>query len=173
MSDPIGPALLGLIRAQYALPPHGRHGLGHWARVLENGERLAALTAARLDVVRLFAVFHDACRLNEGLDPGHGVRGAALARSLRGRGFQLDDAGMAQLERACALHTRQVTDGDITVATCFDADRLDLPRVHITVDPRRLATAQARDPQLIAWGKKRAMGGIVSKETWARLGSRG
>ena len=144
--------------------------MGHWARVLENGERLAALTGARLDVVRLFAVFHDACRINEGFDRGHGQRGAALARSMRGRDFHIDPAGMAQLDRACGLHTRRPTDSDITVATCFDADRLDLPRVNITVDPDRLATDQARDPVLIAWGRERAIGGLVEPETWKRLG---
>ncbi len=170
MSDPLSPDLLRRIRVQYLLPPHGRHGLGHWARVLENGERLAAITGARLDVVRLFAVFHDACRHNEGLDPGHGARGAALARHLRGRGFRIDDAGMAQLERACAHHTTRATDRDITVATCFDADRLDLPRVNITVDPRRLATKQARDSKLIAWARKRAIAGTVQPATWKRLG---
>ncbi len=170
--DPITPKLLRLIRDQYRLPPFGRHGLGHWARVLENGERLAGITGARRDVVRLFAVFHDACRCNEGVDHGHGGRGAALARHLRGEGFTIDDAGMAQLERACALHTKRQTDRDITVATCFDADRLDLPRVHITVDPRRLATKQALDAKLIAWGRRRAIAGSVDKATWKRMGVR-
>ena len=169
MSDPFEPALIGSIRAQYALPAYGRHGLGHWATVIENGERLAGLTGARLDVVRLFAVFHDACRHSEGYDPGHGVRGAALARSLRGHGFSLDESGMAQLERACALHTRQLTDSDITVATCFDADRLDLPRVDITVDPARLATDAARDPKIIAWGRDRAVRGTVMPASWKRM----
>jgi uncharacterized protein len=30
----------------YALPWHGTHGVGHWARVLENGLRLAEVTGS-------------------------------------------------------------------------------------------------------------------------------
>ena len=30
------------ILEDYALPWHGTHGVGHWARVLENGLRLAS-----------------------------------------------------------------------------------------------------------------------------------
>jgi hypothetical protein len=52
----------------------GSHGLTHWARVLENGLRLAPATGANVTVVALFAVFHDARRLNDGRDPGHGER---------------------------------------------------------------------------------------------------
>lgn len=32
------------ILQEYALPIHGDHGVAHWARVLENGRRLATLT---------------------------------------------------------------------------------------------------------------------------------
>ncbi len=170
MKDSVHPKLLQRLRDQYTLPQFGRHGLGHWARVLENGERLASLTGARLDVVQLFAVFHDACRRNEGLDPGHGGRGAGLARKLRGTLFTLDPEGLSLLERACARHTHRQTDPDITVATCFDADRLDLPRVRISVDPRRLATEQARDPALIDWAEERAVTGRVDPGTWERFG---
>jgi hypothetical protein len=36
---------------QYALDPRGPHGVAHWARVLENGRRLARSTGATLHVV--------------------------------------------------------------------------------------------------------------------------
>jgi uncharacterized protein len=170
MRDSIHPKLLQRLRDQYTLPPFGRHGLGHWARVLENGERLAALTGARLDVVQLFAVFHDACRYGEGMDPRHGGRGAGLARKLCGELFALDAVGLSLLERACARHTHRHSDSDITVATCFDADRLDLPRVRISVDPRRLATQAACDPALIDWAEERAVTGRVDHITWKRFG---
>ena len=47
-------------------------------RVAENGRRLAPVTGADPQVVELFAVFHDACREGEGVDRGHGRRGAEL-----------------------------------------------------------------------------------------------
>jgi len=53
------------ILKDYALSLHGPHGVGHWARVLENGLRLAELTEANADAVRLFAIFHDSRRMNE------------------------------------------------------------------------------------------------------------
>ena len=63
----------------YSLPVHGIHGVAHWARVLENGLRLAEVVRVNVEVVRLFAVFHDSRRVNEGIDNGHGQRGAELA----------------------------------------------------------------------------------------------
>ena len=54
--------LIHQILEDYALPWHGTHGVGHWARVLENGLRLAKTTRANLEVVQLFAVFHDSRR---------------------------------------------------------------------------------------------------------------
>jgi uncharacterized protein len=107
-------------------------------------------------VVELFAVFHDARRRNESIDPGHGSRGAELARALRGVVFDLDDAAFALLLDACERHTDGEIDGEVTVRTCWDADRLDLNRVAITPDPDRLATAAARDPALLAWADARA-----------------
>jgi hypothetical protein len=42
------------------------------------------------------------------------------------------------------------------VRACWDADRLDLWRVRITPDPRRLATAEAQSPEVFDAAKKRA-----------------
>ncbi|HEX7653376.1 MAG TPA: hypothetical protein VF607_07715, partial [Verrucomicrobiae bacterium] len=79
----ITPALLQAIRQQYRLHWGGLHGYGHWARVYENGCRLAAVNGANRAVVELFAVFHDAGRWNDDWDPQHGSRGADLATRLR------------------------------------------------------------------------------------------
>jgi uncharacterized protein len=48
------------------------------------------------------------------------------------------------LQLACAGHTDEQTHPDSTVQTCWDADRLDLGRVGITPEPRRLCTAAAK-----------------------------
>ena len=68
--------LLAAIRRQYRLHWTGIHGVGHWARVLDAGLRLASVTGADPEVVALFALFHDACRRNDSHDPRHGARGA-------------------------------------------------------------------------------------------------
>ena len=42
--------LVHRLLGDYALPWHGTHGIGHWARVLENGLRLAEATDAKIEV---------------------------------------------------------------------------------------------------------------------------
>jgi uncharacterized protein len=154
--------LIEAIGKQYRLPWGGVHGIGHWARVRENGLRIAAtLPGVNSEVVELFAVFHDAGRRNEGIDAGHGRRGAELAESLRGALFDLSDEEFALLDVACRFHTDGRTDGDVTVQTCWDADRLDLGRVGIRPDPRYFSVAVAQDPDLIAWADSRARRRVV------------
>jgi uncharacterized protein len=145
----------------YRLPWDGDHGVAHWARVLENGLRLAAETGAHVEVVRLFAVFHDSRRVNEFTDPAHGARGARFARTLRGRLFELPDDQFALLERACSGHTHERTHPDITIQTCWDADRLDLGRVGISPHPHYLCTEAARNPEMIRWADGRASLGFI------------
>lgn len=135
----------------------GSHGLTHWARVLENGLRLAPETGANVTVVALFAVFHDARRRNDGRDPGHGERGALLARELREEWLDLPDAAMDLLHQACAHHTGGRTDPDVTVRTCWDADRLDLPRAGVRVRPEWLCTPAARGHEIIVWAAERSL----------------
>lgn len=139
----------------YTLPLLGTHGLGHWARVMENGRRIAGPSGADVAVLELFALFHDARRLNEDVDPGHGRRGAELARTLRALLVHVTEHQMGQLCIACELHTEALTHPDVTVRACFDSDRLDLARVGITPDPRLLCTDAARDPEVLAWATRR------------------
>jgi uncharacterized protein len=122
------------------------HGLSHWERVGRNGHDLAAETAgADPDVVLLFALFHDSMRLNDGHDPEHGQRGGALAHELR-KLLALDDDQLALLQVACAGHTDGLTSTDPTIGACWDADRLDLPRVGTTPIAALMSTDAGRRP---------------------------
>ena len=154
--DEITPLLIQTILEDYQLPWRGVHGITHWARVLENGLRLASSTGAQTQVVVLFAVFHDSKRTNESKDPGHGRRGAEFAKTLNGKVFDLSDNDFALLEIACAYHTDSLTTGDITVQTCWDSDRLDLGRVGIIPDPRYLCTEAAKQAELLNWANERS-----------------
>ena len=147
---------MDVILVQYALNWNGTHGISHWARVLEIGKRLAQETGANIEVVQLFAVFHDARRRSEGVDFNHGRRGGDFAASLRGTYIHLNDADFNLLYDACAYHTDGRTEGAITVKTCWDADRLDLGRARITPNPRRLCTTVARSPEIIQWANQRS-----------------
>lgn len=143
------PLVLSAILDEYALPLEGAHGVAHWARVMENGLRLAEETGANLEVLRLFAVFHDSRRVNEAADPDHGLRGADFAAELRGSMFDLPDHEFNLLHRACAGHTHERSHPDITIQTCWDSDRLDLGRVGIMPHPSRLCTEVAKRREMI------------------------
>ena len=146
---------------KYVLRRNGTHGVGHWARVLENGIRLAKETGANVEVITLFAVFHDSKRVNEVTDPGHGRRGADFATELRGHLFDLSDDDLGLLQKACAEHTDGQIHDDVTVETCWDADRLDLGRVGITPRPSKLCTDAAKTPEMIKWADGRASFGVI------------
>ena len=139
------PLILQAILEEYELPWDGDHGIAHWARVLENGVRLACETGPDVEVVRLFAIFHDSRRVNEASDPDHRPSRRRMCRELRGSMFDLPDAAFRLLHRACAGHTHERTDPDVTIRTCWDSDRLDLGRVGITPHPSRLCTDAAQE----------------------------
>ncbi len=117
------------------------HGIDHWKRVERNACILASRTGADLSVVRLFALFHDCQRENEGFDADHGKRAAQYALTKRGQWFDLSDEQFDLLHYACTWHTHGRHHVDPTIGTCWDADRLDLGRVGITPDPAFMSTA--------------------------------
>lgn len=149
--------LVERIREEFALGLDGIHGVSHWMRVRENGLRLAKLTGANPEVVELFAFLHDSKRLNDGLDPGHGERAADFVRSLGGSLIALSGESFGLLVFACEYHSDGLIEAEVTVQTCWDADRLDLGRVGIRPNPKYLCTSAARQPEMIkwAWGRSR------------------
>ncbi|MDD2466563.1 MAG: hypothetical protein PHI97_21405 [Desulfobulbus sp.] len=153
--------LIDAVVQQVAINPCGIHGLGHWARVYANGMHLAAINGADTDVVELFALFHDSRRLDDHADPEHGPRGAELAQQFHGNLLQLSTDKFELLLTACRLHTAARTHDNLSVQTCFDADRLDLGRIGKRVNPEYLCTPVARDAQTIAWATQQSTARIV------------
>jgi len=133
------------VTRQFALGLDSLHGPHHWRRVEANGLTLARETdGADVRVIRLFAVLHDARRLDEGTDWGHGARGAELAGLLRGRYFELGDGAFRLLVVACEGHEQGRVSDERTVGACWDADRLDLPRVGARPAERYMSTAHGK-----------------------------
>ncbi len=141
----------------YRLPLEGRHGRDHWQRVFENGMRLAMRTCADTEVVALFALMHDLGRQNEGIDSEHGARSAEIAKQLRSGHSFLNDAQFQFLYQACAQHNLGYTQANITIQTCWDADRLDLGRIGMMPKPQFLCTDAAKDPEVIQWAIERSL----------------
>lgn len=117
------------------------HGVGHWTRVATIGEELAAKTShADVAVIHAFGAFHDCQRVNDGPDPDHGRRAAALVRELD---LGLDDEQTATLVDAISDHADGKTSTNPTIGCCWDADRLDLRRLGRRPKPALLSTAAA------------------------------
>ena len=120
------------------------HGPAHWQRVETVGLELCAETGADETVVRLFALLHDSCRLDDGRDPNHGPRAADRLGEIVGTVVSLDRDRLALLEHAVRHHTGGQTSDDPTIGTCWDADRLDLGRVGIVPRERFMSTIAGR-----------------------------
>jgi uncharacterized protein len=122
------------------------HGPGHWQQVERNALELGKNTpACDIEVARLFAILHDCKRQNEGTGEKHGERAAEFARELYDKGMlDLDPRRMAILEYAIRSHNGGMVNSDPTIGVCWDADRLDLPRVGIAPDAGLLSTADAK-----------------------------
>jgi uncharacterized protein len=173
-------AFAKFILDQFPMKPQGIHGIFHWARVFENGLRLAGETGARLDVIEHFALLHDSRRLNDWGDHDHGPRAATFIASLREQWIDLDEEGYDWLVQAVKGHTNGSCDADVTVQTCWDADRLDLKRVGISPLPSRLCTLPAREPSTIQSASERAWYNWIAEATleawgfdWRELAGKG
>jgi uncharacterized protein len=136
-------ALWAYCESQFRLRSH-THGPVHWRQVEKFGLMIARENGADPEFVKLFAVLHDSCRENENHDPEHGLRAAALAKRLRGRLFVLDDVMLEKLVVCCTNHDKGETSSDPEIGTCWDADRLDLPRVCVTPDKHYFSTDAAK-----------------------------
>jgi len=134
-----------VVTAYRPLNPWCIHGPGHWGRVRRNGRVLAVGAGADVLITDLFAVFHDSRRVSDGWDPSHGARGAEYAAELRGVTYDLPDEDFERLHYACTWHTEGKHHDDATIATCWDADRLDLGRVGVVPRPEFLSTALAKE----------------------------
>jgi len=136
--------LCKIVQNQFALDHDSFHGWSHWKGVEKNGLLLLEHTGADIDIVKLFAIFHDSKRENEGSDPDHGERGAEFARELRCKYFDIDDSKFEKLIYACTEHNKHMTTEDFDIGTCWDADRLDLDRIGIIPCIDRLNTDYAK-----------------------------
>ena len=134
------------------------HGFAHWRRVLKNGLLIARRNGANQQVVTLFAFLHDIKREDDGYDLEHGGRAKALIlATLQEQFLHLPQPELELLTYACEFHTHGFTEADITIQTCWDADRLDLGRVGIVPDPNYLCTAIAKEERIIEEAFQRSL----------------
>jgi len=135
--------VLNVLMRQSQLMNSPIHGIYHWRTVERNGHYLAQYTGADTKVISHFAHFHDCMRENENIDPKHGHRGAMFAAAHKGS-LGLTEPQFEMLMRACKGHTYGQKTSCATVATCWDADRLDIGRVGITPNSNYLFSDEAK-----------------------------
>jgi len=95
-------------------------------------------------IVDVFSYLHDSCRQTEGIDGDHGQRAAVMAYDLNGLFYNLNDCDLERLCDAIAGHSFGGTSKDVTIQTCWDADRLDLGRVGIVPSDKYLSKVGAQ-----------------------------
>lgn len=163
--SPLSRSLIEAIRAEFVPSWYGIHGISHWIRVRNNGLFLSRLTGANPDVIELFAFLHDSRRHDDGWDLAHGKRAADLVRILPRSLVALADQDLERLVFACEHHSHGLTEADVTVQTCWDADRLDLGRIGIKPEPRYLCTLAAKDEKVIELAFRQSQ---RAKHLWIR-----
>ena len=154
---------IDFLAGTFQLSHNGHHGLEHWMRVLINGRLLAESNGADIEVVEHFALIHDVMRENENMDLHHGPRAAELVKMLAGSWIKLEAHQLHLLIEACMYHSVGRIDRDITIQTCWDADRLDLPRVGTEPKLAYLGSSLARDKEFIEAAKIRSQSRFVEE----------
>ena len=147
---------------QFKLNHNGSHGIEHWFRVLINGRLIAAETGADLKVVEHFALIHDVLRHDEDTDIYHGNRAAEYVKMIAGDWIHLNATQLDQLTEACRYHSLGRLTHDLTIQTCWDADRLDLGRLGMRPNPTYLGTKIARDAGFLEAALKRSKQSFVN-----------
>ena len=130
----------GYVMSIFKCGAHSIHGPSHWQRVDAFGVNIAESSGADLTVVRLFAILHDSCRQDDGADPDHGPRAAAMLDRIVPTVFAIDAGRCDLLKEAIRLHTSGLTTNDRTIGTCWDADRLDIGRVGMAPSVQYMST---------------------------------
>ena len=149
-------ALAQEVKEQFRLDIDSDHGIAHWERVRRIGFYLATTTNANLRVVNLFSVLHDSQRNDEYNDSEHGARAVDYVTALYNKNLlPISGDQLKTLVYACRHHSdRNAKSDDVTIQTCWDADRLDLYRVGEIPDPKYLYTAVAKKQKTINFAIK-------------------
>ena len=149
--------LMQIIKTTFQLNWKGVHGLPHWARVRVNGLLIAKDNGANERVVELFAFLHDVKRQAEFNDPDHGERAARFVETLANDLLGINHQEKELLAYACEYHSKGLVEGDLTVRTCWDADRLELGRGGLRPDTNKLCTDIAKQAEFFEQAYQRAV----------------
>lgn len=118
------------------------HGIPHLRRVAVTAGRIAASIGEDIESAVVAGFLHDCARNDDGGGTRHAHDSAVLAKKLLSMFYPHLDA--IRLYDAIAQHADGITTKDLLIACVWDADRLDLRRLGIEVNPDLLSTSIAR-----------------------------
>lgn len=130
------------------------HGYNHWKNVEKIGHYLADRNGADKTIISFFAFLHDIGREKELNEPRHGEKSVEIIKKFFK--LKLNAAQYEKLLIAISEHDKvDAKSNDITIQTCWDADRLDLPRVGIFPDSKLLYTEIGKSQETFGYFKIR------------------
>ena len=115
------------VHAQWTLG--ALHGVRHWDRVYENGQKLLTSDVNPL-VVGLFAYLHDSCRMDDGMDLCHGERAAVWIDTLRNTYLKdVSDEEIGLLKEAFKVKATEGVDVLLEEFLCRNLEVIDILRI--------------------------------------------
>lgn len=137
------------------IPIDSIHGYNHWKSVEKIGHYIADSNGADKKLISMFAFLHDIGRTVQFAEPGHGEKSAEIIKEIFKKEYlELNDEQYAKLLEAVSEHDKSdAKSDDITIQTCWDADRLDLPRVYILPDKNLLYTEVGKSEETFDYFK--------------------
>lgn len=128
----------------HSLYKDGVHGIDHIRRTVENAKIIAKETCPdKFDDAVIGAYLHDIGRIDDFGGNAHAVRGAKISERLLQEFWPNLD--IKRILFAIEFHADKLTSEDPLIGTIWDADRLDLDRVGIKINPDLLSTKKAKE----------------------------
>jgi MoaA/NifB/PqqE/SkfB family radical SAM enzyme len=123
------------------------HGGDHIMRVVRNAEMLAKINCPGAIFNAIIAAsLHDIGRIGKKeKNKTHALRGAEIAGKMLKKYFSDCDIDSEKIIYAIRHHSEGKVSNDPLIGTIWDADRLDLERVGIKINPAFLSTKAAKD----------------------------
>lgn len=120
------------------------HGPDHWYNVAAIGAQIARAEGVDPVFCEIFGLLHDCQRISDYEDEGHGKRAALYAGYIRDL-IPLNDADFRKLCYALRLHDDGFVTKDKKIGACWDADRLDLPRIDMQPSASMMSTKTGKN----------------------------
>jgi uncharacterized protein len=118
------------------------HGLDHLRQVSQLAGKIASVCGVDVESAMLAGFLHDAGRTDDFGGNEHALDSAILARPLLIRPYPRVDVD--KVCYAISRHADGMTTDDPLIGSLWDADRLLLRRLRMTVNPRLLSTAEGK-----------------------------